>query len=37
EIAKYYGTTVSAIISANDLDDESEIACDRLIMIPFVK
>ncbi|MBR4304039.1 MAG: DUF3794 domain-containing protein [Clostridia bacterium] len=37
EIAKCYGTTVSAIMSANDMDDESKIACDRLIMIPFVK
>ena len=37
EIAKCYGTTVTAIMSANGMDDESAIDSDRLIMIPFVK
>ncbi|MBO5973214.1 MAG: LysM peptidoglycan-binding domain-containing protein, partial [Clostridia bacterium] len=36
-IAKLYGTTEAAIISANDMEDESQLTCGRLIIIPFVR
>ena len=37
DIAKYYGTTVAAVMAANNIDDENKVDTDRLIMIPFVK
>ncbi len=36
-IAKLYGTTKAAIMSANDMEDESQLTCGRLIIIPFVR
>ncbi len=36
-IAKFYGTTNAAILSANDMDDETQLTCGRLIIIPFVR
>ncbi len=36
-IAKLYGTTKAAIMSANDMEDEAQLTCGRLIIIPFVR
>lgn len=36
-IAKFYGTTKAAILSANDMEDETQLTCGRLIIIPFVR
>jgi len=36
-IAKQYGTTQAAIMAANDIEDEAQLSCGKLIIIPFVK
>lgn len=36
-ISKNYGTTCDAIISANNLEDNSELPLGKLIIVPFVK
>ena len=34
EVAKRYNTTIADILAANQLEQESEIPCERLLLIP---